>query len=143
AAVAIAEKLAKQDPKLANEVGTKVLEQCKHPEIVKRAQALCGQLPGTGSFIQDWLVCGPFRQADAVGAAAVFPMVFPPEKPGEKVQWKHAPRADMIDLATLFPGEENCAAYLKTWLISAQDRGARLFIGSDDGVKAWLNGVVV
>ena len=37
----------------------------------------------------------------------------------------------------------NCAAYLKTRLIVPQSHAARLLLGSDDGVKAWLNGVVV
>jgi len=37
----------------------------------------------------------------------------------------------------------NCVAYLKTRVISPQDSKGALLLGSDDGVKAWLNGVVV
>jgi hypothetical protein len=37
----------------------------------------------------------------------------------------------------------NCVAYLKTRVVAPQDRDAALLLGSDDGVKAWLNGVVV
>ena len=43
----------------------------------------------------------------------------------------------------LFPGRENCAAYLKTQIVAPEDCDAALLLGSDDGVKAWLNGTVV
>lgn len=143
AAVSIAEKLAASDPKLAAEVATQVLAQCKSADIVKRAWALRGQLKSAAAFIQDWLVSGPYRQAGATGAEAVFNIAFAPEKPGAAVQWKPVPRADMINLLGLFPDQASCAAYLKTKIIAPEDGEAALLLGSDDGVKAWLNGAVV
>ena len=48
-----------------------------------------------------------------------------------------------VNLAALFPERENCLAYLKTQVTAPDDADALLLLGSDDGVKAWLNGVVV
>jgi HEAT repeat protein len=94
-------------------------------------------------FISDWLVCGPYSQPGVTGALKIFEIAFGPEKPGEKVDWKPAPKNGRVNLAALFPGKTDCAAYLKTEIVSPQDGDATLLLGSDDGVKAWLNGVVV
>lgn len=143
AAVNIAEKLAAATPALASEVAVKVLAQCKAPEIVKRAWALRGKPAAGGAFIQDWLVCGPFSQAGANDALSVFNAVLGPEKPGAAIEWKPVPRGDMIELLALFPNGVNCAAYLKTEIVVPTDCEGALLLGSDDGVKAWLNGAVV
>jgi HEAT repeat protein len=143
AALTIAEKLAGANPKLAAEVADQVLAQCKTPDIVKRAWAIRGKPAGAGPFIQDWLVCGPYRQAGVTGALALFDIPFGPEKAGQAVQWKAMPRGDVANLSGLFPEEMNCVAYLKTRLVAPQECDAALLLGSDDGVKAWLNGAVV
>ncbi len=142
AALTIAEKLAGANPKLAAEVAEQVLAQCKTPDIVKRAWAMRGKPAGAGPFIQDWLVCGPYRQAGVTGALALFDIAFGPEKPGQAVQWKAMPRGDIAELSGLFPDEMNCVAYLKTRLVAPEECDAALLLGSDDGVKAWLNGAV-
>lgn len=143
AAVTIAEKLARANPTLGDEVATKVLAQVKEGAVARRAWALRAKPSNGGSFIRDWVVCGPYRQAGVVGAVAVFDIPFGPEKPGEKVEWKTMPRADHANLSGVFPGEDNCAAYLRTFIVAPQARQAVLLMGSDDGVKAWLNGKVV
>ncbi|NOS71088.1 MAG: hypothetical protein HOP33_14300 [Verrucomicrobia bacterium] len=143
AAVSIAEKLAGANPQLAEDVAVKVLAQCKAQEIVKRAWALRRKPNGSGPFIQDWLVSGPYHQQGATGADSVFNTVFAPEKPGEAVNWKAMPRGDHANLGLVFPDQMNCAAYLKAKIIAPQDCKAALLMGSDDGVKAWLNGVLV
>ncbi|GAG42220.1 unnamed protein product, partial [marine sediment metagenome] len=86
AAISIAESLADANPQLADKVSRKVLEHCKTPAIVKRAWALRAKPAVGGPFIRDWLVCGPYRQAGAIGAITVFNLVFGPEKPGEVVE---------------------------------------------------------
>jgi len=143
AAITIAEQLAPANPALASETAVKVLACCKNPDIVKRALALRGKPVISAPFIQDWLVAGPYRQPGATGAEAVFDIVFDPEKPGEQIAWKAVPRGEQVNLLALFPNEANCAAYLKTQVITAEECDALLSLGSDDGVKAWLNGAVV
>ena len=141
AALAIVEKLNSANPKLASETAAKLLPQLKNPDLVKRAWVLRGK-PAQGPFIQDWLVCGPYTKPGVLGATAILPIPFGPEKAEERADWKSAPRGDQVNLAALFPGQENCAAYLKAKIISPDNCNAALLLGSDDGIKAWLNGSV-
>lgn len=143
AAVSIAEKLAPTNPKLGDEIAARVLSRIKEGDIARRAWALRIRPSSGASFIRDWVVCGPYRQAGIMGAEALFKIAFGPEKAGQSVEWKTAPPADHINLAGLFPGAENCVAYLRTRILAPQDCSAVLLMGSDDGIKAWLNGVVV
>lgn len=143
AALTIAEKLAATNPKLAADAAAQVLARCKTPEIVKRGWALRGTSAGASPFIQDWMVSGPYRQAGAAGATAVFPIAFAPEKPEETAEWKAMLRGNVADLTGLFPDQMNCVAYLKAHIIAPEDTDAVLLMGSDDGVQAWLNGKVV
>jgi hypothetical protein len=143
AAVSIAEKLAPANPQLGNDVAVKILAVNNEPDIAKRAWAMRFKPQGAGSFIQNWLICGPYRQADLTGATAFFAVPFGPEKAGEKVVWKVAPRGNSISLSLLFPGQDNCVAYARTQITAPNDCDGVLLLGSDDGVKAWLNGTVV
>ena len=143
AAICIAEKLPKADAQLANQTAAQLLEQCKTPEVTKRAMAIRLKSAGPGPFIQDWLVCGPFAKPGVEDLSEIFKTPFGPENPGEKVQWKPTPHEDGVNLGQLFPGHEHCAAYLKTQVVVPNDNDAFLLLGSDDGVKAWLNGAVV
>jgi hypothetical protein len=45
-----------------------------------------------------------------------------------------------VDLNQALGGAVNAAAYLATYVYSKESRDARLLVGSDDGVKAWVNG---
>ena len=143
AIVNIAEKLAGANPKLADEAAIQVLAHCQSADTLKRAWALRRQPNITAPFIQDWLVCGPYRQPGAAGAEATFNVEFGPEKPGEKVAWKQLPRGDQANLGAHFPDQLNCVAYLQAQIVAPQDGKAALLVGSDDGVKAWMNGALV
>jgi len=143
AALNIAESVAKANPKLADEMARKVLAHSKTPAVVKRAWILRAKPASSGPFIRDWLVCGPYRQAGASGAVSVFNLKFGPEKTGEAVKWYAAPVGDTVPLAAVFSGQANCVAYLKAEVSAPQATDAILLMGSDDGIKAWLNGTVV
>jgi len=143
AAISIVESLADTNPQLADKVATKVLAHSKLPAIVKRAWALRVKPAAGGPFIRDWLVCGPYRQKGVVGAIAVFDIPFGPEKPGESAKWYAAPAGDTINLMGCFPNQTDCVAYLKAEIIAPETTDAILLMGSDDGIKAWLNGTEV
>ncbi len=143
AALSIGESLAASRPDLAGQAADKVLARVPEGEIARRAWALRRKPRTNAPFIRNWLVSGPYRQAGVEGAKAVFDIAFAPEKPGVHLQWTAAPARDRVNLAALFPGQENCAAYLRTRVIAPEDCQALLLLGSDDGVKAWLNGKVV
>jgi hypothetical protein len=57
-------------------------------------------------------------------------------------QWIHQPEEKgYVNLAKLI-GEENCVVYLKNEFWSPIVQKAHLLIGSDDGIKVWLNGKI-
>ncbi|HVM49683.1 MAG TPA: HEAT repeat domain-containing protein [Candidatus Acidoferrum sp.] len=143
AAITIAEQVSTSNVKLAGDAADQVLKQCKNSDLTRRAMALHIKAAGRGPFIQDWLVCGPFRKKNLNDLSGIFKEPFGPERPNAKVQWKPAPHGDGVNLLELFPNQENCAAYLKTRIAAPEECDAYLLLGSDDGVKAWLNKTIV
>ncbi|MCB1127205.1 MAG: HEAT repeat domain-containing protein, partial [Verrucomicrobiae bacterium] len=143
AVLGIVEPMAKDEPALANAAAGMVLAKTEVPAIVQRAWALRLKPAAGGPFIRDWLVCGPYRQTGAVGALTVFNIAFGPEKPGAEVKWYAGPVGDSVPLAAFFPGQDNCVAYLKAVITAPGATDALLLMGSDDGLKVWLNGAVV
>jgi hypothetical protein len=142
ATVSIAEKLAPANARLADEAAIKVLALVKEGEVAKRAWAMRIKPQSAASFIRDWVACGPYRQGGS-GAEVLFNIALGPEKPGAKVEWKSVPRGDHVNLLGMFPDQGGCVAYLRTEVIAPSDCDGALLMGSDDGIKAWLNGKVV
>jgi HEAT repeat protein len=143
AAVNIAEMLVAADPALADAAAVKVLAKVAEGRSAERARALRNTPASAASFIREWVVCGPYRQAGATGAEGVFDIPFGPENAGAEVKWQAVPRADQIDLLAHFGTQTDCAAYLRTQVIAPADCAGTLLMGSDDGLKAWLNGEVI
>lgn len=91
-------------------------------------------------FITGWMVSPRYRGGSTR-------TVHPPEKPDAKdVKWKlvtaAGARPGVVDLDKLLGGG-NCSAYLKAQIWAPEDTEARLEIGTDDGVKVWLNGKAI
>ena len=101
-----------------------------------------GQSPD--GFILAWLMAGPFTKEGKDGNA-LFDEVLPPEQPGGKVEWRPvtAPKSGLVELDKILRGGDNRVAYLKTQIVSDTEQEALLEMGSDDGIKVWLNGKVV
>lgn len=95
-------------------------------------------------WIQSWQVAGPYTDSGK-GITELHNVVFPPEQPGAPdVVWKEA-SADskhMLDLAAVIGGNSR-AAYARTNLSVPADVEVIMEVGSDDGLKVWLNGNVV
>ncbi|MCY3017894.1 MAG: NEW3 domain-containing protein [Planctomycetota bacterium] len=97
--------------------------------------------------IRLWMVAGPFANDFAkdfgpekgVDLAATYPALG-----GKTAGWKAvASNLDgYVDLVKAFQKEphENCSAYAVVYVKCPTARKAVLSVGSDDGVKAWLNG---
>jgi len=98
-------------------------------------------------FITAWQVAGPYRQ-QGKSCQQLFDIPFPPEQPDAKVEWKPLPApadpalAWQADLLPIADGEQ-CVVYLRSRVIVPKETKASLEIGSDDGVKLWLNGKLV
>lgn len=138
----IAEKLAGSHPDLASDAAAKVIRLHKDGELFRRAFVLRFKKGSDLPFISDWEVCGPYSRQGVVGALAIFKVPLGPEVRNQTVEWK-AITSEHVNLAGMFPGAENCAAYLRTTILAPSDCRAMLLMGSDDGIKAWLNGKVV
>ncbi len=111
----------------------------------KALQGAIQQIQATADFITDWLAAGPYRQAGK-NYAALFDIVFAPETDDQKgVDWKTLPagadpkRPYVMDLFKGLGGGQQCVAYARTWLHTDNPQSVLLELGSDDGVKVWVN----
>jgi HEAT repeat protein len=110
-------------------------------------EAMLKQIEAGAEYITTWQVAGPYRQAGK-DYSALFDMPFPPENAQGQPQWRElAAGADpkrpwVMDLLKALGGEQ-CVAYARTWVRSDQAQPAVLELGSDDGVKVWLNNELV
>jgi hypothetical protein len=98
-------------------------------------------------FISVWQVAGPFKKNNVEGID-LFDVKFAPENTKKYSDWENITvgttgvDAGVIDLERQFQSE-NCVAYLKTNIWIENGQKALLEIGSDDGVKVWLNDKLV
>jgi HEAT repeat protein len=113
------------------------------------------KLEEAGRFLEDlegrltaWQFAGPYQQ-EGKSASELFDVVFAPEQHDAGVIWRvlppdNAERPWVFDLSknTMLVGEQRCV-YVRTAVWSEKQQSARLELGSDDGVKGWLNGKVV
>jgi len=99
-----------------------------------------------GGHITEWQVSGPYEQKGKSGPD-LFDVPFAPETGGD-AKWRpikagtHSGMPWLVQLDRALKGD-NRVAYLRVEVNSPADRIAQLHIGSDDGVKVWLNGQVV
>jgi len=98
-------------------------------------------LNGNG-FITDWNVAGPFTKAGQEGKA-LFNMRFGPEMDDGLAIWQpldsKAVSNGVVNLDAVFGGDHR-VAYLVACLVAKTSQRVTLGLGSDDGIKAWLNG---
>lgn len=145
-------KLARQLGGVYNTRAVAALKQIQSAapsgEIEKQAAdalAAVAMMTETDGYILAFLVSGPYTQGNRSGNQ-LFDTPFPPEKDnGKDANWQPAlASADnsndrVIHLDRILGQRSNRVAYLKTTLTSDQPRKAILELGSDDGVKVFLN----
>lgn len=151
------------DPELVDEAGVATLElartvkgddavkalrdvitKVKNPDVLKRAKDVLNEITEFAGCVGVWEVSGPYTKDDK-GHTALYPIVFPPEdREAKDVVWRKV-EADRNDgHLNLIPlcGETNRCAYMRVNLLVPKQTPALLEIGSDDGLKVWLNGNV-
>ncbi len=147
ASAKVAALLAGSDPEAARQASERVLKVSTLPAIRKQASDILQELQKSEDFILHWQLAGPFTQQGKSGMD-LFDVAFPPEQGEASVEWRRvsAPAAGsqpaIVDLMGPLGGSQR-VAYLRTRIHSSQKQPARLELGSDDGIKAWLNGAVV
>jgi len=109
-------------------------------------------VPAERRFITEWSLVGPFDAPDMDSLS----VVYPPEneialdkryrgKGGMEVAWKTAGALvnGSLDLNDLFQPNEQVLIYGLAYVHSPDDRTTHILLGSDDGVRLWLNDALV
>ena len=130
----------------------KVIASTTDAATRQAAEAALKQIHARTEYITTWQVAGPYRETGK-DYAALFDIVFAPEpvtagKESPDVNWRPLPpgsdpaRPGVMDLLKAVGGEQ-CVAYARTRIYSESKQSALLEMGTDDGVKVWLNGELV
>jgi D-arabinan exo alpha-(1,3)/(1,5)-arabinofuranosidase (non-reducing end) len=111
-----------------------------------------GLRPAARRFVREWNLVGPFQAADMDD----LPTVYPPEteavpapsykgKDGARIGWRtfRADGSGYVRLDDLIRPNEQAIAYGLSYVLSPAERDATLLLGSDDGVRVWINGQLV
>jgi hypothetical protein len=99
------------------------------------------------SFVRDWQLLGPFASTGDQGHDTVYP---PEREPVQldtaydgfagPLKWRpYHSNEDKIDLADFFLYRAAGVAYAVSWVYSDRDQAVTLGVGSDDGVRVWVN----
>ncbi len=95
-------------------------------------------------YVTVWQVAGPFSK-DGIEGFDLFDQKFGPEKSIEDAEWKEMPvgingyTPDLINLQKYFKNANHCAAYLKTNIWVDESQTVLFEVGSDDGIKVWVD----
>lgn len=119
----------------------KIVASTKSDDLRQKAQAALAEMDKFVGYVTSWLGSGPYTGGDLFGTA------YPPEaKDAKDVKWHLLAKGigpQEIDLEQAIASGGDRAGYLKTSLWSPVDQEVRLDIGSDDGVKVWINDKLV
>ena len=149
ACVKLAVALSGTNPAEAKGALQRVAASSKNETLRAEAKKALDALDQYVGYITTWLAAGPYRQ-DGKNCKDLFDIPFAPETPAsaKEIKWQPAPHpADaslfwQIDLLGICGGDQ-CVVYMKTRVSSPKEQKVRLEIGSDDGIKIWVNGKVV
>jgi hypothetical protein len=95
-------------------------------------------------FVVTWQMAGPFMK-EGLTAQELLETKFAPETTqNASVKWQKMPMSGNEEIVLLdYPGGENRVAYLRNRIWSEIDREVRMEVGSDDGIKIWINNALV
>jgi len=148
ACVRIAASLASRDPAAAKAALARFRKTAKSPSVRAEAGKALAAIDQYVGYVADWQAAGPYRQKGKE-CQQLYDVVFGPERPGAAgVKWRPAPHpADaslgwQVDLGPLVGGN-HCIMYIRTRVHSPKRRPVKLEIGTDDGIKLWINGKLV
>lgn len=147
AVVSVAQRVGLKDLAAARAALEHVQTQGKSETSRKAAGEALTELAQYDGYLFDWQVAGPLR-LEGHDLEKLHAAVLPPEEPNGNVTWQPL-AADygkkspwVFDLQPLDKGKDVCV-YVRTFVWAPQAEKLRLEIGSDDGVKAWVNGKLV
>jgi len=119
----------------------------KCPHCAARVEAcICAKQTNLGQPVLHWRISGPYA-ANWPGLNVTTPVdaAIARRKPDSAGEWKDA-TADfrgVVDLDGWLGRHEQAVAYGIATIDAVEDGEAELLIGSDDGIRVWLNGAQV
>jgi len=148
ACVRVASLLASTHPAQTKAVLRCLAAEAKSTSARAEARKTLDALQQFVGYVANWLAAGPYRQKGKE-CSQLYDVAFPPEKPGAtEVKWQPAPHpadaslAWQVDLGPIVGGD-HCIVYIRTRVYSPKKQPVRLEIGTDDGIKLWINGKLV
>jgi len=146
AMLTLARGIAGIAPDRAKAAARSLRAKSKNKTIRRQAGEIIDQIDKFADYIMAWHISGPYSKGN-LAASALFDVPFAPEGVDPAARWRpllvgRASKLPMLDL-TGFLGGDQRVAYARTYIHSERTRPARLEMGVDDGVKAWVNGKVV
>jgi HEAT repeat protein len=143
----VATAVSREDRATANEYLALVVQNTEPGPLRDQAEETKRKIEEFDGFVVNWLVAGPFFKTKE--ACALLDMHIGPEgKDAATVQWRSVPLTGdpakdwQVDLMKVVGGS-NRAAYMVTWIRCGTALPGRFEIGSDDGVKVWLDDTVI
>ena len=115
-------------------------------EAKKKIAAILDEAKKYGDYLTVWKAAGPYAMKGK-GMDKLHDQVFPPEEGAKDVVWRPIPvgtnsgKPFLVELDRFFGGSDRCG-YLTCEVYSPTARTVRAELGSDDGVKVWINGEV-
>ncbi|HPO16982.1 MAG TPA: HEAT repeat domain-containing protein [Candidatus Hydrogenedentes bacterium] len=148
AVVKIAKCIAGNYPQEVKTILDGIVQTSQNEFPVNQAKEILAYVDKLEEYLTAWQAAGPFMK-DNVDGQKLFDEVFPPESADAAgVEWRLVPvgtskdRPFLVELDKVWKGD-NRTAYLRTFVYSDNAQPAKLEVGSDDGIKIWLNGTVV
>lgn len=144
AVVNIAAYILKAHPKEIKEVLLKIRKNSNDTDIITLAQKNINEIEKYEGFITLWQLSEVYSNENEDD----FYFEFPPEKNSKNVKWTTMTEISdtntpwQVNLTNIFGGNF-CVGYLRTNVWSPIEQKARIELGSNDGIKAWLNGKLI
>ncbi len=141
AVIKIAETTSRTAPAPTKMIFEKALAAAYNEPLREQAKKIFAEIERSEDFITTWQIAGPYSEK----GVSLFEFEFPPEKPEAGAVWNKAefeidPQQPWLVPLDKILGGESRVAYLRAKIWSDKSQSARLELGSNDGVKAWLNG---
>lgn len=139
----IVRAMAPSYPQQARDAANNILKENPPDAVKKRLGDAMNFLERNEDFIVTWWMSEVYKQKGKSGSS-LFDVAFPPEKDPTAGKWRVVGANEQDVILNLDPlGGDNQIVYLKAELSVPKATDARLEIGSDDGVKAWVGGKFV
>jgi len=135
-----------------------VLEQCWEPKPIltdvnftnEEMENIKIKMRKPDEFVPVWQISGPYSRKDSDSVQDLFDTNFLPEedKENKEVAWRKISAESegraiwIVPLHNLIGGTY-CVAYLRTKVFSYKTQKAVMELGSDDGIKVWINDELV